>query len=345
MDHGEPLASDWVESRDWCDADRGSPVGWVAAPEDGDAGCWGDDGETPDGWVRDSWLSGSVGQPTDIPADVEAGKPGWVVEFGPDGIRRRRADGTGGWERYEPEPDPAGSTEAWRPLDGPVSEQEAWWRANGARWTWDLSAEPGEWADEPTPRKERIEPVEGPSRSYTDGHEVISASWRITPDGDGPAASWAEEFRKSGWREKGLGHVTPPEVSRARFALIGAARRAGWSRCEQCTGPVPPRLAGDEPAVHPSCRRKAERRRAADAIHGARVVAADLARGQLTPIARVVVGDVATAVVGPFWDAAASIRRTADRVPSPTDVAFYVREATRVSARTAWRIWHEPREP
>lgn len=342
MDHGEPLSSDWVESRDWCDADQGTPVEWAPAPEDGDAGCWGDDGETPDEWVnrvRDSWFDDDIRDTTDVPADVEAGEPGWVVEFGPDGIRRRRADGTGGWEQYEPEPDPAGSAEAWRPLGGPIR----FYPDESPR---DSGFEPveGGRADEPTPRKERIEPVEGPVRSYTDGHEVISTSWRLA--GELWPPEWVGREFTIGTTEQRAGHVEPKEISRARFALIGAARRATWSRCEQCTGPVPPRLAvRDEPVIHPSCRRKAERRRASDTLHGAAVVAADLARGQLTPIAGLVVGDVATAVVGPFRDAAASIRRTADRVPSPTDVAFYVREVAAGRAKAVWRIWHEPREP
>jgi hypothetical protein len=120
-----------------------------------------------------------------------------------------------------------------------------------------------------------------------------------TASADGPGTS-------------GGGHGTRPGVLRARLSLLGAQRRAGWARCGWCDQRVTPRLGNG----HPSCRRAAERQRAADALYGARVVAAELVRGPITELrtlAHVLAGDVTAAVRGPFRDAWAAVRR------DPTD--------------------------
>jgi len=268
---------------------RTESVEWHDAPDDGDTNDWS--------------------------ADTESGRPEWVVEFGPDGIRRRRADGQGGWERYDPEPDPDVEAVAeWQFRDGEpvltVAEGRPVDRYTDDGHGWGIGLDR---ADEPTRPDEPI--------------RVRTLGW-LGPDRDGPAPagprfavgtpqqraraaeSWADAFRKSGWRA--------PRISRASLALIGAARRSGWSRCEYCDRPVPPRfVAASEPLrvpiCHPACRRKAERRRALDTIYGARVVAAEVVRGsigQFTSVAGVVVGNVATAVIGPFRDAVAAVRWT-----------------------------------
>lgn len=120
-------------------------------------------------------------------------------------------------------------------------------------------------------------------------------------------------------------------VGNLRARLIDAPGRDGWPRCVGCGRRVAPRIVDesnrnaaieftsvvpdwhrDAVALHPSCRRAAERTRARAVLRGFPAVAAELVRGpaaNVAALAGVVAGDVATAVVAPFRDAAAAVDR------------------------------------
>lgn len=146
---------------------------------------------------------------------------------------------------------------------------------------------------------------------------------RCTEPGPREQRDWAGRSQR--WSGSG------PGVVRARLALRGAQRRAGWPRCVYCGGAVSPRIAArvqpgitvtvvsddstrEATALHPACRRRAERRRAVDSLGAAFPVAAELVRpvlSELGTLTHVVAGDVTTAVVGgPIQDVQAAAART-----------------------------------